>query len=306
MVPGDSSAATRSRALAGCVRGDRGRRVRAPGGWRAGSRHRSAARPRRGRARASGSARSWPPAAPARRSSASLSVGPDDLEVSEARGAIRDLVRDWTCIGSSSPPRQRTDGTVALIRYRQGGRCACQRSAADLRGRGLGVEFDDVDGMTMLGIRRFRTLASSRLLKRAFDLVCHDVRNAAGRPVMGDPRWPSALTPRAGHLPPGSRGARRQALLDLASSARWWVTPKRARTSCGRATRPARGCSRITDDPRVTRVGTIPAAHLARRASAGLQRHPWRDEPRRPAPARRATRTPGARPRSQRLHLTPG
>ena len=36
---------------------------------------------------------------------------------------------------------------------------------------GSAVEFDDVDGMTMLGVRRFGLVRSSRLLKRAFD-VC--------------------------------------------------------------------------------------------------------------------------------------
>jgi exopolysaccharide biosynthesis polyprenyl glycosylphosphotransferase len=36
---------------------------------------------------------------------------------------------------------------------------------------GSAVEFDDVDGMTMLGIRRFGLSRSSRLLKRAFDLA---------------------------------------------------------------------------------------------------------------------------------------
>ena len=36
---------------------------------------------------------------------------------------------------------------------------------------GSAVEFDDVDGMTMLGVRRFGLSRSSRLLKRAFDIV---------------------------------------------------------------------------------------------------------------------------------------
>ena len=36
---------------------------------------------------------------------------------------------------------------------------------------GSAVEFDDVDGMTMLGVRRFGLSRSSRLLKRGFDLV---------------------------------------------------------------------------------------------------------------------------------------
>jgi lipopolysaccharide/colanic/teichoic acid biosynthesis glycosyltransferase len=33
------------------------------------------------------------------------------------------------------------------------------------------VEFDDIDGMTMLGLRRFGLSRSSRMLKRALDLV---------------------------------------------------------------------------------------------------------------------------------------
>jgi exopolysaccharide biosynthesis polyprenyl glycosylphosphotransferase len=36
---------------------------------------------------------------------------------------------------------------------------------------GSAVEFDDVDGMTMLGVRRFGLPRSSKLLKRAFDVV---------------------------------------------------------------------------------------------------------------------------------------
>jgi exopolysaccharide biosynthesis polyprenyl glycosylphosphotransferase len=37
---------------------------------------------------------------------------------------------------------------------------------------GSAVEFEDVDGMTMLGVRRFGLSRSSRLLKRTFDVVC--------------------------------------------------------------------------------------------------------------------------------------
>jgi lipopolysaccharide/colanic/teichoic acid biosynthesis glycosyltransferase len=37
---------------------------------------------------------------------------------------------------------------------------------------GSAVEFEDIDGMTMLGVRPFGLSRSSRLLKRAFDLAC--------------------------------------------------------------------------------------------------------------------------------------
>ena len=46
---------------------------------------------------------------------------------------------------------------------------------------GAAVEFDDVDGLTMLGVRRFGLVRSSRLLKRAFDLVAASVGLAARR-----------------------------------------------------------------------------------------------------------------------------
>jgi exopolysaccharide biosynthesis polyprenyl glycosylphosphotransferase len=40
---------------------------------------------------------------------------------------------------------------------------------------GSAVEFDDLDGMTMLGIRRFGLPRSSRLLKRAFDMIATSI-----------------------------------------------------------------------------------------------------------------------------------
>ena len=45
---------------------------------------------------------------------------------------------------------------------------------------GSAVEFEDVDGLTMLGVRPFGLPRSSRLLKRAFDLVV-DVDRPARR-----------------------------------------------------------------------------------------------------------------------------
>jgi exopolysaccharide biosynthesis polyprenyl glycosylphosphotransferase len=46
------------------------------------------------------------------------------------------------------------------------------------------VEFDDVDGMTMLGVRRFGLTASSRMLKRAFDVVGSALGLLAIAPVL--------------------------------------------------------------------------------------------------------------------------
>ena len=49
---------------------------------------------------------------------------------------------------------------------------------------GSSVEFDQVDGLTMLGVRRFGLTRSSRLVKRAFDLAGATILIAAAVPVM--------------------------------------------------------------------------------------------------------------------------
>ena len=49
---------------------------------------------------------------------------------------------------------------------------------------GSAVEFDDVDGMTMLGIRRFGLSQSSRMLKRGFDLVATSIGLIVVAPLM--------------------------------------------------------------------------------------------------------------------------
>ncbi len=49
---------------------------------------------------------------------------------------------------------------------------------------GSSVEFDDVDGLTMLGVRPFGLSRSSRALKRAFDVVATSIGMLAVAPVM--------------------------------------------------------------------------------------------------------------------------
>ena len=49
---------------------------------------------------------------------------------------------------------------------------------------GHAVEFDDLDGMTMLGVRRFGLSRSSRLLKRAFDVITGSVALVLISPIV--------------------------------------------------------------------------------------------------------------------------
>ena len=59
-------------------------------------------------------------------------------------------------------------------------------------------------------------------------------------------------------------------------------------------------------DPRITRVGALPAPHEHRRAAAAVERAARRDEPRRPAAVRRPRGRPDHRLGSRRLDMTPG
>ena len=49
---------------------------------------------------------------------------------------------------------------------------------------GSAVEFDDVDGMTMLGVRSFGFSRSSRLIKRAFDVVVASIGLVLVSPII--------------------------------------------------------------------------------------------------------------------------
>jgi exopolysaccharide biosynthesis polyprenyl glycosylphosphotransferase len=49
---------------------------------------------------------------------------------------------------------------------------------------GSSVEFEDLDGMTMMGVRPFGLSRSSHLLKRAFDVICTSIGLLAVAPVM--------------------------------------------------------------------------------------------------------------------------
>jgi exopolysaccharide biosynthesis polyprenyl glycosylphosphotransferase len=68
-----------------------------------------------------------------------------------------------------APTTTDTTGVVNLIRTAKAVGVRVSVLPRMLEVVGSAVEFDDIDGMTMLGVRRFGLSRSSRLLKRAFD-----------------------------------------------------------------------------------------------------------------------------------------
>ena len=109
---------------------------------------------------------------------------------------------------------------------------------------GTSVEFDDLGGQVLLGVRGFGLTPSSRLLKRAFDLIVAVGDAGRARPRAGPDR--------GGHQA-HARGARWSstrpawggtgASSGCSSSARWSAAPTRERARCSTSTRPG-PCSR--------------------------------------------------------------
>ncbi len=122
---------------------------------------------------------------------------------------------------------------------------------------GSSVEFDDLHGVTLMGVRRFELTRSSAALKRAFDLLGASVMLLAAAPLMVliavaiklDSRGPLFFR----QLRVGRHGRRFQML-----KFRTMVPGAEALKESLRDRNEAQeGLFKIADDPRVTRVGGL-------------------------------------------------
>ena len=120
---------------------------------------------------------------------------------------------------------------------------------------GSSVEFDDLHGVTVMGVRRFDLTRSSAALKRAFDLLGASLGLLAISPLLiafGD--GDQARQPRPGLLPPAARRAARRRFHML--KFRTMVPDAEAMKDSLRHRNEAQeGLFKIAEDPRVTRVG---------------------------------------------------
>ena len=121
---------------------------------------------------------------------------------------------------------------------------------------GSSVRFDNVDGMTMLGVRRFGLTHSSELIKRAFDIVGASLILLVSAPAIAlaalaiklDSRGPVLFRQtRVG------RDGRRFQIIKL----RTMVRDAEARKDALRGFNETDGLFKIARDPRVTRVGRL-------------------------------------------------
>jgi exopolysaccharide biosynthesis polyprenyl glycosylphosphotransferase len=122
---------------------------------------------------------------------------------------------------------------------------------------GAAVEFDDVDGLTMLGVRRFGLVRSSRLLKRVFDIVGASIGLLLVSPLMAaiavairlDSRGPVFYRqPRVGRDGQHFRIFKYRSMVAEADE---------LKDRLRELNEAGVGLFKITEDPRVTRVGAF-------------------------------------------------
>jgi exopolysaccharide biosynthesis polyprenyl glycosylphosphotransferase len=122
---------------------------------------------------------------------------------------------------------------------------------------GAAVEFDDVNGLTMLGVRRFGLVPSSRLLKRAFDVLVAWVMLIVLAPVMLAIAIAIRLDSRGPIFFRQPRVGRDGRHFDIFKYRSMVVGAEQQKARLHALNEAGDGLFKIADDPRVTRVGNV-------------------------------------------------
>ena len=120
---------------------------------------------------------------------------------------------------------------------------------------GSAVEFDDVDGMTMLGVRRFGLSRSSRLLKRGFDILVTSIALLLLAPVILAIAIAIRLDSRGPVFFRQVRVGRDGKHFRIYKFRSMVVDAERRKDELRALNEAGQGLFKITNDPRITRVG---------------------------------------------------
>jgi exopolysaccharide biosynthesis polyprenyl glycosylphosphotransferase len=183
---------------------------------------------------------------------ASVPVEEDDVATSVALGEL--IFRHDVHRVVIAPAAAQGSETLDLIRMAKHAGVRVSVLPRLLEVVGSSVEFDHLDGLTMLGVRRFGLSRSSHALKRAFDLAGAGVALVLSAPIF----LAIAIAIR---LESGEsvffrqtrvgKGGRRFRMLKFRSM----VHDAEERKETLRPLNEAQGLFKIADDPRITRVG---------------------------------------------------
>ena len=156
-----------------------------------------------------------------------------------------------------APTEAEASGVVELIRIAKAAGVRVSIVPRMLEVVGSAVEFEDVDGMPMLGVRPFGLPRSSQLLKRVFDLVATSIGLLAIAPLMAA----IALAIRLDSEGPVffrqvrvGRDGQQFRILKFRSMV---IDAEAQRERLQALNEVGEGMFKVSDDPRVTRVGGL-------------------------------------------------
>ncbi|MGB0092287.1 MAG: sugar transferase [Solirubrobacteraceae bacterium] len=185
-------------------------------------------------------------------------AGEDGDERFGSPAIIRRLVRELQVHRIIiAPATTDTTGVVQLIRIAKAVGVRVSVLPRMLEVVGSAVEFDEVDGMTMLGVRRFGLSLSSRLLKRAFDIMATSIGLVLVGPVIAATTLairldsPGPIFFRQVRVGRDGKHFRIVKFRSMIADAEAQKEKLRAFNEAGD------GLFKISDDPRVTRVGSV-------------------------------------------------
>ena len=196
-----------------------------------------------------------------------------------------------------APTRTDPNGVAELIRIAKAAGAQVSVLPRMLEAAGSAVEFEDIDGMTMLGLRPFGLSRSSRLIKRGFDIAATTLGLIAVAPILAVLAAAIRIESRGPVFFRQVRVGRDGQHFRIFKFRSMCVDAESQKDTLRGLNEVGDGMFKITEDPRVTRVGEAAPPHLARRAAAAVQRAARRDEPRGPAPAGDRRGRAGPRPR---------
>jgi exopolysaccharide biosynthesis polyprenyl glycosylphosphotransferase len=156
-----------------------------------------------------------------------------------------------------APTTAEAGGVIELIRIAKAAGVRVSVLPRMLEVVGSAVEFEDVDGMTMLGVRPFGLPRSSRLLKRAFDLVATSIGLLAVAPIIATVAIAIRLESKGPVFFRQVRVGRDGRHFRIYKFRSMVVDAEAQKDRLRQFNEVGDGMFKITADPRVTRVGSI-------------------------------------------------
>jgi exopolysaccharide biosynthesis polyprenyl glycosylphosphotransferase len=170
------------------------------------------------------------------------------------RGVVSELRLDRVII---APATTDASGVTDLIRIAKSAGVRVSVLPRMFEVVGSAVEFDDVDGLTMLGVRPFGLSRSSRALKRAFDLVVTGLGVLAVAPILAVIALAIRLDSKGPILFRQVRVGRDGRHFSIFKFRSMVVDAEEQKERLRQYNEVGDGMFKLAGDPRVTRVGSI-------------------------------------------------